>query len=117
MALVTREVLNTFKPNRVLFINVLLNITPFCDCWGFSTPALVPDVGILAGTDIVAIEQASLDLIRVEDFIRSALPESMRLRKGKHLFEKIHGKDPYLQVACAEELGLGARKYRLETIE
>ena len=54
---------------------------------------------------------------RAEDFIPSSLPESMSLRKGKHLFEQIHGKDPYLQVKCAAELGLGSRKYKLETIE
>jgi hypothetical protein len=117
MALTAREVLATFKPNRVLFINVLMSITPFCDCWGFSTPALVPDVGILGATDVVAIEQASLDLIRVEDFIPGSLPESMSLCKGEHLFEKVHGKDPYLQVACAAELGLGARAYTLEHVE
>ena len=117
MAITSREILNTFEANRVLFINVLLSVTPFCDCWGFSTPALVPDVGIVASTDVVAIEQASLDLIRVEDFIASALPDSMQLREGKHLFERIHGKDPYLQVVCAEELGLGTRDYRLETVE
>ena len=117
MALTTREILKTFDAGRILYINVLLSITPFCDCWGFSTPALVPDVGILAGTDIVAIEQASLDLIRAEDFIPSSLPESMSLRKGKHLFEQIHGKDPYLQVKCAAELGLGSREYELEAIE
>lgn len=117
MALVTREVLNSFKPDRVLFINALLNITPYCDCWGFSTPALVPDVGILAATDIVSIEQASLDLIKYEDFIPSSLPESMTLCDGEHLFERIHGKDPYLQVTCAHEIGLGSRKYKLETIE
>lgn len=117
MALTTKEILNTFAPNRLLYINVLLGITPFCDCWGFSTPALVPDIGILAGTDVVAIEQASLDLIHVKDFIPSSLPEAMKLGKGKHLFERIHGKDPYLQVACAAEIGLGSREYQLETIE
>jgi len=116
--LATKAVLDSFEANRVLFINVLLGITPFCDCWGFSTPALVPDVGITAATAVVAVEQASLDLIRFEDFIPSALPESMTLVEGGgHLFERIHGKDPYLQVACAAKLGLGSREYTLETIE
>ena len=117
MALVTREIINCFEPNRVLYINVMMNITPFCDCWGFSSPALVPDVGILASTDVVAIEQASLDMVKVEDYIPSSLPESMKLQEGDHLFEKIHGKDPYLQVACAAEIGLGSREYALEVIE
>jgi len=117
MALVTREILNTFEPNHVLFINVLMNITPYCDCWGFSTPALVPDVGIVGSTDVVAIEQASLDLIKFENFLPSALPEWMTLGEDGHLFERIHGKDPYLQVACSAEIGLGSREYKLEEVE
>ena len=117
MALVTKQILETFEPSRVLYINVMLNITPFCDCWGFSTPALVPDIGILAAIDIVAIEQASLDLVKAEDFIPSSLPESMTLGEGDHLFQKIHGKDPYLQVACAQEIGLGTRNYKLNVVE
>ena len=44
-------------------------------------------------------------------------PEAITLREGAHLFEKIHGKDPYLQVACAADLGLGSRKYQIETVE
>lgn len=117
MALVTQKILDTFEPNLLLFINTLLNITPYCDCWGFSTPALVPDIGIVAATDVVAVEQASLDLIKAENFIPGSLPAPMKLGDGAHLFEKIHGKDPYLQVACAEEIGLGARKYAIEEIE
>jgi len=117
MAITTREILNTFEPGRLLFINALLNVTPYCDCWGFSTPALIPDVGILASTDIVAVEQASLDLIKAENFIPSSLPESMALGEGNHLFEKIHGKDPYLQVKCAAEIGLGSQTYELTEIE
>ena len=74
-------------------------------------------LGILAATDIVAIEQASLDMVKPEDFIASSLPESMSLGEGAHLFQKIHGKDPYLQVACAEEIGLGTRSYTLDVIE
>jgi uncharacterized Fe-S center protein len=117
MAIATRETLATFEANRVLFINVMMNITPFCDCWGFSTPSLVPDIGIVASKDIVAVEQASLDLVKSEDFIQGSLPESMKLGEGSHLFEKIHGKDPYLQVRCAEEFGLGSSDYELVTLE
>ena len=117
MALVTKAIIERFEPNRLLYINVLLGITPYCDCWGFSTPALVPDIGIVAGTDVVATEQASLDLIRVEDLIPSALPECMELGDTGHLFERIHGKDPYLQVRCTADLDLGSREYELEEIE
>ncbi len=117
MALVTQKILETFEPGRVLFVNVLMNITPYCDCWGFSTPSLVPDIGIVCATDVVAVEQASLDLIRAENYIEGSLPDPMKLGEGAHLFEKIHGKDPYLQVACAEKIGLGAREYALNCVE
>lgn len=117
MALATKAILDTFEPGRVLFLNVLMAITPYCDCWGFSTPALVPDIGITGSTNVVAIEQASLDLIRFEDFILSSLPPDMKVGDSGHLFERIHGKDPYLQVRCAEEVGLGSCLYQLIEME
>jgi len=117
MALTTSAVLKTFAPESTLFISVLTDITVFCDCWGMTTHALVPDIGILAGRDIVAIEQAALDLIRTEDLIPGALPKSYVLRQGRHLFEKIHGKDPYVVVEYLAELGHGSRDYTLRAVE
>ena len=116
MALATREVLSTFQPGRVLYVNVLLNITLFCDCWGFSSMPLVPDIGILAGTDIVAIETASLSLIREEELVSRALPDGWRMAPGSHLMEKLHGKNPYIQVSEMETLGLGTSQFRLQEI-
>ncbi len=117
MALTTAKIVEHFGPERVLFINMLTNITLFCDCWGMTTPNLVPDIGILAGRDIVAIEQATLDLIREEDLIPGALPDGWKLRAGKHLFEKLHSKDPYVIVDVLAKLGCGERKYTLAEID
>jgi uncharacterized Fe-S center protein len=117
MALTTGEVLKTFAPGNVLFINVLTHISVWCDCWGMTTPAIVPDIGILAGRDIVAIEQASLDLIRVEDLIPGMLPPGTKLRESGHLFERIHAKDPYVVVEYLQELGHGSRTYNLVEID
>lgn len=116
MAICTKTVLSTFDPDRILFINVLTNITLLCDCWGFSMRPLVPDIGILASRDIVAIEEASLDLIKTENFIEGSLPEGRSLGEGNHLLEKIHGKDPYVQVAALEARGLGSRNYKLTEV-
>jgi uncharacterized Fe-S center protein len=117
MALTTSAVLKTFAPESTLFINVLTDITVFCDCWGMTTPALVPDIGILAGRDIVAIEQASLDLIKTENLIPGALPKGSELRPGRHLFEQIHGKDPYVVIDYLAELGHGSREYTLRPVD
>jgi uncharacterized Fe-S center protein len=117
MALTTAEVLKTFDPEHVVFINFLTDMTIFCDCWGMTTPRLLPDVGILAGRDIVAIEQATLDQIRVEDLIPGTLPEHVELGANGHLFERIHGKDPYSVIGYLAELGLGSRDYELKEVE
>jgi uncharacterized Fe-S center protein len=117
MALTTRTVLDNFPPQNRYFINMLMNITIFCDCWGMTSPVLVPDIGILAGPEIVSIEQATLDMVRTENLIPGALPPGMKLGKKGHLFERIHGKDPHAVVEFLAELGLGGRKYRLKEIE
>ena len=56
----------------------------------------MPDVGVLASTDIVAVEQASIDKICVEDYIEGSLPHPLEVRDVEgHLLYRIHGKDPY----------------------
>lgn len=117
MALTTHEILKTFEPAHVVFINFLTDITIFCDCWGMTTPRLVPDIGILAGQDIVAIEKASLDLVRCEDLIPGTLPDQVKLGTQGHLFERIHGKDPHLVIEYLAELGRGTREYRIREID
>jgi len=118
LALAAKEVLRTFEPQRVLHINVLTNITLMCDCWGFSMRPLVPDVGIVASTDIVAAEEASLDLTRDGDPLPGSMPKGHKVLAlpGRHLFERVHGKDPYGQVERLEAVGLGTGNYRLREI-
>lgn len=114
MAAAVKETLTFFDPGRVLYLSALMNITPLCDCWGFTTQSIVPDIGILASDDIVAIEQASLDLIKTENLIPGTLPEQLcPPGTAGHLFERIHGKDPYEQVRQVAALGLGSTEYEL----
>lgn len=117
LAVSTEEVLKTFSKDSVYYINVLLNITMLCDCWGMSTASLVPDIGIMASGDLAAIEKASLDAIKAENLLPDSLPEGRELREGKHLFEKIWGKDPYGQISELEKVGLGRSDYTIEEIE
>jgi hypothetical protein len=117
LALAAREVLRTFDPKRVLHINVLTQITMLCDCWGFSMRPLIPDVGILASQDIVAVEKASLDLTCDGDPLPGSLPRGRQLVEGRHLMERIHGKDPYVQIDRLEAVGLGTPNYRLREVK
>jgi len=118
LARVAAVFLKSFRPDRRIFINMLTNITIFCDCWGLSTPSLVPDIGIIAGRNIVAVETASLDKIKFSKLMKEGLPVGRKivLKKG-HLFERIHGKDPYMQVQKLSKLGFGSPKYKIVTVK
>lgn len=117
LALCTKTVVDTFAPGNVYYINVLISITALCDCWGMTTPSLVPDIGIMASDDIVSIEKASMDAIRIEDLIPVGVPKGMELSGEGHLFQQLHGKDPYLQLQKLVEQGLGSMNYELEVVE
>lgn len=117
MALAVRACLSHFDPESLLHITVLKQITPLCDCWGFSLPSLVPDVGIVASEDVVAVEQAALDLIDAGKYIPGSLPDQLTMGTEGHLFQRIHNKDPYVQVEACADMGLGSREYELVEVE
>lgn len=117
MAICTKTVLDTFEPGNTYFINVLTQITALCDCWGMTTPSLVPDIGIMAGEDIVAVERASIDAVKIEDLIPAGIPAGMQLSGHGHLFEQLHGKDPFVQLQKLEKYGLGTEEYELQLVK
>lgn len=83
--------------NHIAYINVLRNMSVSCDCEGTSAqPVVTPDIGILASTDILAVDQASVDLVY-------ALPE------GKHhdLVERMESRHGLRQLSYMKELGMG----------
>jgi len=105
------------KKGRVGFYNLLLSITPDCDCVPWSDAPIVPDIGILASTDPVAIDAASLDLVNSG----IGLPRTLLRHGHDRGRDKFRGVWPHtdgqLQLACAEHLGLGTRRYRLVRLE
>ncbi len=117
MALCTKTVLETLPSDSVYHINFLTNITIICDCWGLSTPSLVPDIGVMASSDIVSLERACLDAIKVEDLIDAGLPEGHELGLSGHLLERIHRKNPFIQLEKLEEYGLGTQEYSINEIK
>lgn len=116
MALCTKTVLDRFAPEQIFHINFLTNITLLCDCWGLSTPSLVPDIGIMASHDIVSLEYACLDSIRLENLLKTGLPEGFELSVGDHLLERIHRRNPYVQLEYLESRGLGEPNFSIKEI-
>jgi hypothetical protein len=102
-------VLNRFQ-SRVAFMNFVQDITPLCDCVTPSGLPVVADVGILASTDVVSIDKASLDLIAQSTPLGKYAGIS-----SADILGKIHDTDSLIQVKTAQELGLGSMEYQLET--
>jgi uncharacterized protein len=99
------------------YFNFLVNITPDCDCASWSDAPIVPDIGLLASTDPVAIDQASLDLVnRQTGLARTQLAANHEPggHKFKGLWQYTMGD---LQLSYAQEIGLGNTAYELVEIK
>lgn len=102
------------KEGKMAYLSFLTNISPECDCWSFSDAPIVPDIGVLASSDIVAIEQASLDLITQAVGIEGSVGEG--LGEGVEKFHAVHDVNGYIAIKYAELLGMGTTEYDLKTI-
>lgn len=103
------------KEGKVVYLSFITNVSPDCDCWGFSDAPVIPDVGVLASSDIVSIEQAAYDLVKQAGGLPGSRGEGMGA--GDDKFSSITGVDGTRAIAYAEEMGLGSREYELVTIE
>jgi uncharacterized Fe-S center protein len=106
------------KPHerRMGYMNFLTDITPDCDCCPWSDAPIVPDIGFLASTDPVAIDQASFDLVNAQLGASGSMLEH-GLEAGADKFHGLRGfTEPTVQLSYGEEIGLGSRKYELVTL-
>ena len=87
-------------------MNMLMNMSVDCDCAGMQAakPAC-HDLGILASTDLAAIERASIDMVY-------AMPENEK----KDLIERIESRKGLRQLEFMKEFGMGDGKYELVTL-
>ena len=88
---------------RVVYVNILQNMSTKCDCDKDAPKAKIPDVGVLVSDNIVAIEQASIDFIRNSP-------------KNKDLMEQISNRGGTHQIEYADYLGMGNRQYILKNV-
>ena len=101
------------KEGRVACLNFLTQISPACDCYGHNDAPIVPDIGVLASTDPVAIDQASVDLVnRQKGLDGSCLDRQKEIGEDKFrgLYPKV---DWTVQLEYGEKIGLGSRQYDL----
>ena len=100
-----KAITDHFGP-KITYVNVLRKMSVSCDCEGTNAqPVQLPDIGILASTDILAIDKASVDMIY-------ALPEKTRA----HMVERIESRSGLRQLSYMKELGMGSDDYELVTL-
>ena len=115
LAEAANAVLSTFKPNKVIYINFLTEIQPECDCMPAADVPVMQDQGILVSDDIVAIEQATTDLLlKAKPLPQSAaIAHEKQGRQTKDILFKLSRKPYRIQIEEAGRLGLGSRDYEL----
>ncbi len=100
-------VLSGYK-GKVVFVNFIQDIVPYCDCAAPSGNPVVQDVGIALSSDPVAIDKASLDLIDKSPIIPGATSA-----RPPDILGKMHHTNSLIQLETAEKLGVGTLKYKL----
>ena len=108
MASAAQSVSDYFK-GKIIYIDVMNNLSVDCDCDGNPHKPEMKDIGILASLDPVALDQACLNLVfnydSKEGDDAKALQERIESRHGTHIIEH------------AEKIGLGSKEYDLVTIQ
>lgn len=104
MADAGKSVVEYLGRENIAFINVLNRISIDCDCNGNPAEPDIHDIGILASTDPVAVDQAGIDMVSVADG-NEALMNRIAERQGLHTLE------------AAEQIGLGSRTYELVDLD
>jgi uncharacterized protein len=113
----TKAILHN-PPKRFFAVNLLLDVTPDCDCWDKTELPVVPDLGILAGTDPIALDKASYDLILASPgYPGSILEGSTGMHPGQDKVKPIYHKiDPQDYFDICARSGLGSIDYVLEKL-
>ena len=107
------------KPN--FHISFIMNVSPECDCWNHNDAAIVPDLGIAASFDPVALDKACADMV-----CNAPLLQTNNCLSEKHPHEHLEGEDKFHLIhpdtnwqaglVHGEKIGIGTQNYELITV-
>jgi len=109
-------------------VSFIMDVSPECDCWGHNDVPIVPNIGIAASFDPVALDQACADLVTAAPVMAGSRADThAHDHGGVHVHEDLVGVDKFDRVHPdtdwrtgldhAEKIGLGTRKYELVRIK
>ena len=105
MADASTTIMDLYK-DKIVFINIMKNMSVDCDCCRVAEDPKISDIGILASTDPVALDKACLDLVYNS-------PD----KNKKDLIERIESRNGILTIEAANKLGIGSLEYELIDID
>lgn len=96
-----------FFGKKIAYINVMRNMSVSCDCEGVNAaPVVTPNVGICASLDILALDQACVDIVY-----------AMTEKENHALVERMESRHGHRQLSYMKELGMGSNRYTLIDID
>jgi uncharacterized Fe-S center protein len=104
------------KKKGIGYVNFITDVSPQCDCYGFSDAPIVPNIGVLFSLDPVAIDKASADLINKQKGLEGSALGRKRGGSRDNLRTLYPEIDWKVQIKHAEKLGLGTPRYRLTKV-
>ncbi|NVM53859.1 MAG: DUF362 domain-containing protein [Candidatus Helarchaeota archaeon] len=112
-----KAVIDTVGKENFAFLNFILDVTPVCDCVPYSDTPVVPDLGILAGFDPLAIDKASLDMINQAPILPGSVLTEHVENKLAAIYAESFECNPSDLIAAAKKSQLGTIEYSPRKIE
>jgi hypothetical protein len=89
------------------------DVAPECDCFPWNGTYIVPDVGVFASKDPVAIDTAIADMIDKAPILPGSRAEELGLKPGEDKLKAVNAFTPRIQLKAAEKIGMGTMDYEL----
>ncbi len=107
----------TKEEGKTFFLNFAMDISPNCDCYGWSDTPIVNGLGLLASYDPVAVDKACIDMMNAAPgLVNSEAEEFGALATGSKKLNLIKGKDIEAQVQGGVANGAGSDEYEIEAV-
>jgi uncharacterized Fe-S center protein len=105
------------KRERALFVNFITQVSPACDCYGHADAPIVPDLGIAASRDPVALDAACADLVNAATGLPGTALSAAHAPGADKFRDVYPAIDWTVALAHAEKIGLGTRSYSIQRME
>ncbi len=103
------------RPN--FHINIVNQVSPYCDCHNENDAAIVPDIGMFASFDPVALDRACIDAVNAAPAISTSIMSERAHTHGDHFTDVHPTTNWHDQLDHAEKIGLGRQEYELITMK